>query len=115
MREVSQEGTLDAKVQRLLSIPGIGIPIASAILAVCYPEQFTILDRRVWETLKEASVEGLTPGFPQDAAGYLQYCQACSHNADKARLSLRDLDRALWAKNWEKDLRSMINESMNLR
>ena len=35
---------------------------------------------------------------------YLQYCLACKDLAQRVDLSLRDLDRALWAKDWEEDL-----------
>lgn len=46
----------------------------------------------------------------QNAHDYLQYCRACSHLADQMSLSLRDLDRALWAKSWEDSLLDLINE-----
>lgn len=104
MREVSQAATPEAKVQTLLDISGIGVAIASALLAVCYPEQFTVLDYRVWASLKAEAVEPMPPHYPQDAAAYVQYCKACSHLANGASLSLRNLDRALWAKSWEEDL-----------
>jgi thermostable 8-oxoguanine DNA glycosylase len=107
MKEVSQAPSPEEKVKILLNIQWIGLPIASAVLTVCYPKEFTILDYRAWETLKEAGVKGLPPHYPQNATSYVQYCQVCIALAEEARLSLRDLDRALWAKSWEKDLRSI--------
>ena len=43
-RGMHQHATAEEKVKTLLDIDGIGIPIASAILTVCYPHQFTVVD-----------------------------------------------------------------------
>jgi hypothetical protein len=109
MREVSQAETAQAKVVALTEVWGIGLAIASAILAVCYQEEFTVLDYRTWETLEQEKVEGLPKGFPMSPEEYIQYCQACRRFAEQMGLSLRDLDRALWAKNWEDDLLVLID------
>ena len=108
MREVNEADTPLAKAEALLRIEGIGLAMASAVLAVCYPEEYTVLDYRAWETLLQWPVEGLPPHYPWTSQGYLQYCQACRALADKKGLSLRDLDRALWAKSWEDDLLSLV-------
>ncbi len=108
MAEVSQAVSLKDKVRILWDIDGIGLSIASAILAVCYPEVFTVLDYRVWEVLTKAAVQGLptrSSWYPED---YLQYCEVCRRLADRMDLSLRDLDRALWAKSWRDDLRELV-------
>lgn len=110
MREVSQADTPEAKIETLLQIWGIGLPIASAILTVCHPKEFTVLDYRAWATLKEAAVSDLPPRYPQSAKEYLQYCQTCRHLADRMGLSLRNLDRALWAKNRKDALLNWIEE-----
>ena len=104
MRKVSQADTPEAKVETLLQIWGIGLPIASAVLTVCYPEEFTVLDYRAWETLKEAVVSDLPSRYPRSTKEYCQYCRACRHFANQMGLSLRNLDRALWAKSWQDDL-----------
>jgi hypothetical protein len=109
MREVSQSDQPQAQVDALLQVRGIGLAMASAILTVCYPETFTVLDYRAWETLQRASVDGLPENYPQSPEAYLLYCRACKELADRMGLSLRDLDRALWAKNWEDDLLELIS------
>ncbi len=109
MREVHEADTPRAKVEALLRIRGIGLAMASAVLTVCYPEEFTVLDYRAWGTLCRWSVEGLPARYPGTSEKYLQYCQACRALADKKGLSLRDLDRALWAKSWEDDLLDLID------
>ena len=40
----------------------------------------------------------------------MQYCQACKRLAVLQNLSLRDLDRALWGRSWEKGVRAFCEE-----
>lgn len=108
MREVHAAPTGQAKVEALLQVDGVGLAMASAVLAVCYPEHFTVLDYRAWEALQQMSAQGLPAAYPQNAGQYLQYCAACRCLAGEAGLSLRDLDRALWAQSWERDLLALI-------
>lgn len=39
-------------IEMLDSVPGIGLATATAILSICYPKLFTILDWRVLEVLQ---------------------------------------------------------------
>lgn len=104
MREVSTAATLAEKVSTLLQVPGIGLAMASAILTVCYPDQFTVLDYRAWDTLRSNEVPELPFRYPITTTEYLQYCAACRDLAQQLDLSLREMDRVLWAKDWEDDL-----------
>ena len=108
MQQVAEARRPVDKVTLLTEIDGIGIRIASAILAVCYPSQFTVLDYRAWETLGSFQVAGLPGSIPTTPNAYVQYCEACIALAEKEGLSLRDLDRVLWARSWEDDLRDLI-------
>ena len=110
MREVYLAPTPEAKVEVLLSVWGIGISIASAVLTVCYPEEFTVLDWRAWDVLCEWDVEGLPEHWPNKAEDYLQYCDACRRLAEQVDFSLRDLDRALWGRSWEKGARAFCEK-----
>ena len=109
MREVSQAETSGKKVEILLDVDGIGPAMASAILTVCYPEEFTVLDYRAWQVLQQAGISNLPACYPWNAASYLEYRNACRRLADRAGLCLRDLDRALWAKSWETDLHKFVS------
>lgn len=110
MREVSEASEPEIKVSALLQVPGIGLAMASAILTVCYPEEFTVLDYRAWNTLCSSDVPGLPSQYPVTTAEYLQYCLACKNLAQRVGLSLRDLDRALWTRSWENGLRALTGE-----
>lgn len=107
LKAVYQADTDEERITLLLDIPGIGLPIASAILAVCYSDRFTILDYRARDILQE---DGKT--FARNLytpAGYLEYCATCRELAQQHDLSLRDLDRVLWTRSWEQDLLELIN------
>jgi hypothetical protein len=80
-------------LKTLASVPGIRLATATAILTVCYPNEFTIIDRRVLAQLKlyPATTDGRT------AEEYLErYLPAVKVYAKTWNCSLREADRALW-------------------
>lgn len=116
MTQVSEAGDVE-KVKLLTAIDGIGIPIASAILTVCYPEVYSVVDYRACATL--ATILGvekkiLRKQLGGDPAGkpeaYLAYVEKCKGEAATRGLDLRTFDRMLWGfdfyegKNGLKDL-----------
>ena len=46
-----EEIELEYRINLLCVIPGVGIPVASAILTLCFPEKYGIIDVRVWRVL----------------------------------------------------------------
>jgi len=77
---------------------GLRLPMATAILTVFYPENFTVYDRRVCEVI--AFPYGDWP-FPQCWPEYEKYRTAVKSEVD-CGYSLRDKDRFLWGKSlWE--------------
>ena len=95
------------KIKILTKIKGIGLPIASAILTVCYPNKFTVLDYRVWGILfKDKKVKNKRP--PSSVPGYLDYVNICKNYAKKLKLSLRDFDRAMWGRSFCEDLKKFL-------
>lgn len=100
-QKISQAKTLEQKLDALLSpkIPGIGIAIASAILTVCYPDDFTVADYRACASLKDFGEE--IAGNPTvSVPAYFEYLKKCKELAIKHKFSLRDFDRILWAKDF---------------
>lgn len=93
----------EEKFKILTRIHGIGIPIASAILAVCEPKKFTVVDSRAWAALKSLPKE-VTGDLPDDPTAtidaYLQYLDKCKELAREDGVSLRDFDRMLWGKDF---------------
>ena len=80
-------------LKTLMEIRGIKLAMATAILTVCYPDEFTVIDRRVLEVL------GLSPANSADWKvekyfdEYLPRVKECSGSWG---CTLRDADRALW-------------------
>lgn len=80
-------------------IKGVGNAIASAILTVCYEDEFTIIDYHVLNSLKTLEIK--INGNPEESIDdYLEYLEVCKKLADDEGLTLRNLDRALWAMDW---------------
>lgn len=99
--EIFQAKTPEQKFNVFLSpkVPNIGIPIASAILTVCYPNDFTIADYRACASLKNFGEEvGGNPTI--NISTYFEYLDKCKKLAHKYKVSLRDFDRVLWAKDF---------------
>ena len=84
-------------------IPGIGLATATAVLTVCYPTEFTIIDWRVLETLdlfpsrmpENKRTEHNTEHWT--AEDYIaEYLPRVKKQAHGWGCDLRDADRALW-------------------
>jgi len=76
-------------VEILDGLHGVGVPVASAILATIHPTKYTIIDFRALDSLGVSKWDG-------SVSYYLSYLRACSELALKHKVSLRTLDRALW-------------------
>ncbi len=44
------------RVTMLRVLPGVGMGVASAILALCFPEQYAPIDFRVWRQLSDSEL-----------------------------------------------------------
>jgi hypothetical protein len=86
----------------LSELTGVRVPVASALLTVWHPDEFTIID--IWSlktlSLCGESIDGIRfeeHGQPWWEDHYEMYLRACLAIADRVTpLSLRDIDRALW-------------------
>jgi hypothetical protein len=84
------------------------LPMATAVLTVLYPESFTVYDVRVCdELLNHHNVQNKTR-FDDLWAGYQAYL-ADVRNREPTVSALRDKDRTLWAKSFEKQLNDDIS------
>jgi hypothetical protein len=93
-----------ASVAVLCGLNGVAVPVASAILTAIDPSRYTIIDFRALEAL------GYT-GSDRTIDFYLAYLSKCRNFAKEYKVSLRDLDRALWQ--WSKD-RSDVKEQRRI-
>jgi hypothetical protein len=96
------------KMRILIEKWGFRLPIASAVLSVLWPDKFTIYDVRVCEqlggdykTIKDKA------RFEDLWNKYNRYIEAVQNIVPEVAI-LRDKDRVLWAKSFEKQLNKDI-------
>jgi hypothetical protein len=85
---------------------GFRLPMASAVLSVCYPKEFTVYDVRVCRMLDGYRGLDAVP-FERMWEGYQKFMSAVNRTAPPG-LSLRDKDRWLWGKSRYEELRSRL-------
>jgi len=93
--EVSRAKTRKDKLEALRKIRGIGIPMASAILTVCYPDDFTLVDYRARTALKDYFGAEIMGNPTVNPSAYFEYLDKCKELANENNLSLRNFDRIL--------------------
>jgi len=107
VRKTEAAGKPKDTVKVLTKVEGIGIAIASAILAVCYPDKYTVVDSYVFKKVQDW-------GYLSDASlndeGYLRYNDLCKRWSCELHISLRKLDRILWTNAWEEGLKKWLGE-----
>ena len=92
------------KLKILIEDFGFRLPMASAILSLLYPDNFTIYDIRVCDTFpNHKGLDNLT--FEKLWVGYCNYIESVK-NYGAENLSLRDKDRLLWGKSFYEQLES---------
>lgn len=79
------------KIGALLSLSGVQWPMASVILHFAFPSSYPILDVRAMASVKAK------PNY--SFSMWLAYTDLCRSKACELNVSMRDLDRALWAAN----------------
>jgi hypothetical protein len=95
------------RLESLVSDECFRLPMASAILAVFWPDQFTIYDVRVCDELSQNNLgdfHGLSDRSPNRLwDGYRAYVAAV-RGMEPKNLSLRDKDRYLWGRSAARQL-----------
>ncbi len=100
--------TDEARMRILIEDWGFRLPMASAILTVLYPDSFTVYDVRVCDQLQDHYNVQHKTRFEDLWAGYRAYLDDV-RSKEPAVPALRDKDRTLWAKSFEKQLNGDIS------
>ena len=107
-RQVHQASNHEERLGILMG-PGIGLAMATAILTVLYPEDFTVYDKRACDALGDFSKIGNRKTPAEIWEGYKEFREAVRESTP-GHLSLRDKDRWLWAKDWAEKLEREIDD-----
>jgi hypothetical protein len=78
------------RIKPLLELHGVGVPTASTLLYVAFPDEYPILDVRALESL------GVKRRSQYPVSFWLEYLSACRELARRHGVSIRTLDKALW-------------------
>jgi hypothetical protein len=100
----------EQRLRLLLTKWGFRLPTASAILAVLYPDTFTVYDMRVCNRLGAFHSLASRSWSPEVWQDY-QHFIAAVRDAAPSGLSLRDCDRWLWGQDKGEALLRELDES----
>lgn len=100
------------KLKVLITDYKFRLPMSSAILSLLYPDNFTIYDVRVCETLINFKGLDNTTNFEKLWLGYTDYIESVRKYEPK-NLSLRDKDRFLWGKSFYEQLNKDLKNNFN--
>ena len=80
----------ELKFKILTALRGVAISVASAILTLCYPEKYAVIDFRVWRQLFENTRTYYSLN------NYLKYLDIIRNTAENYDLSPQQVDQAIW-------------------
>jgi hypothetical protein len=85
------------RLQALLSLKGVSVPMASAILTLLYPRRYGVIDIRVWQLLhKVGTVTGAPNGVGFTFDNWYEFLVIVRDFAKRYGVRARDIERALF-------------------
>jgi hypothetical protein len=92
----------DLRLRLLTLLNGVGVPVASTILHFAFPDKYPIMDVRAVATLTRFGLwtgpDPAQPGFIGfDVEDWQAYVRLMREHASRLGVTLRELDKALWA------------------
>jgi hypothetical protein len=85
------------RMELLTALPGVGVPIASAILTLIDPRRYGVLDIRAWQLLvamRTVTANRRGQGFT--IGQWEQYLAALRHHARRLRVTARTIEHTLF-------------------
>jgi len=111
--DLHEASEAEQRLGLLMTKWGFLLPTASAILAVLYPDTFTIYDRRVCDVLDDFHKLGSMKWSAKAWEEYQRFLVAVRSAAPQA-LSLRDCDRWLWGQDKRKAMLAELDDIDNV-
>lgn len=94
-REALSKSDESEKIQTLCELNGVGIPTASAILTIIYPEKYAVIDIRCLEALNDILKIKISKSVSLKT--WLKYLELIRNIAKENNIKPRELDMALFA------------------
>lgn len=113
-REVADAKSDEQRLSCLIRNWDFRLPMASAILAVLYPDKFTVYDVRVTEVLGKFKHLAEVKPFAKLWAGYVDFLKAVE-DATPGATTWRERDHRLWGESFARQLQVDIKAGMPAR
>lgn len=85
------------KLKLLSTLTGVEVRVASAILTLCFPKQYAVIDFKNWQQIYK-SAQRKTNYSPND---YIEYLKIIRQLAKKYDVTPQEIDIAIWQKDFE--------------
>lgn len=85
----------ELKISTLCVLYGVGIPVASAILTICYPTKYAVIDYRNWQQIYLTTKKKTNYTIKE----YLDYLNRIIYLSNKFKFTRQEIDLAIWTKN----------------
>lgn len=89
------------RFKHLLKLNGVGIPVASTLLTVMFPDSYAIIDQKAWKTMCELGIINRNPIKQFRYNDWEQYISMIRSYAEKFNLTPRTIEKAFFALQWE--------------
>lgn len=87
----------DLRLRILTSLSGVAVPVASAILTLCFPSQYSVIDFRNWRQIYGTLPSKTTPSIKE----YIDYLKIIKAMATEFKVTPQEIDIALWQRDIE--------------
>ena len=95
------------RLKLLATLCGVEVPAASAILTLCFPTLYSVVDFRNWRQIYPQSKEK-TSYTPKDYINYLQIIRQLSEDFD---VTPQEIDMAIWQLDIDKNKNNKSNNT----
>lgn len=81
---------VELKLKQLTTIRGIALPLASAVLAICFPTNYVVIDSVLWENIFGEEKSSFTIN------DYLKFLGFIKELSQHTKLPIQDTEHLLW-------------------
>lgn len=82
----------EQRLRSLVKLNGVGIPVASAILTLCYPDKYSVIDFRGWRQVFGEAKKYSNYSYKE----YCEYLFEIKQIAIRFDLTPQEVDLAIW-------------------
>jgi thermostable 8-oxoguanine DNA glycosylase len=90
--DVNERNVVELMMKALVNLHGVQIPVASAIMTLCYPEKYCVIDFRGWRQVYSKEKEHGNYSIRE----YIEYWTIIKSTANKYGVTPQEVDLAIW-------------------